>query len=171
MTLGKYALLAQRTSRKEPGIDHMTNGVLGLIGEAGEVVETVKKWRFQSEHDMPMPVCKLIEELGDVMWYVVEFCRAINVSIEDLPVKDPFSQYDTLEQASVGLMHSIMCVVLDGQEADITDIISIIAHVSGILEDFCNVSMSDAMNLNINKLMKRYPEGFDAERSQNRDAE
>ena len=64
MTLGKYALLAQRTSRKEPGIDHMTNGILGLIGEAGEVVETVKKWKFQSEHDMPMPVCKLIEELG-----------------------------------------------------------------------------------------------------------
>ena len=171
MTLGKYALLAQRTSRKEPGIDHMTNGVLGLIGEAGEVVETVKKWKFQSEHDMPMPVCKLIEELGDVMWYVVEFCMAINIDVADLPVKDPFRQYDTIEKASVSLMNNIMLAVLDGYDADVKDIILVIANISGILEDFCNVSLSDAMNLNINKLMKRYPEGFDAERSQNRDAE
>lgn len=171
MTLGKYAQLAQRTSRKEPGFNHVTCGIMGLIGETGEVVDAIKKWKFQSKNDTPFPVCKLIEELGDVMWYVVEFCEAIHMDIGDMPVKEPYNHYDTPEQAAIGLMREVMCAVIDGPETDRNDIVSVIANISGMLEDFCNVSLSDAMNVNINKLMKRYPEGFDAERSQNRDPE
>lgn len=171
MTLERYAELAARTSRKEPGFNHLNNGILGMIGETGEVVDAVKKWQYQSSTGTPLPVCKLIEELGDVMWYVAEFCAAINEKLGELPVREPFCGCDTVEETAVNLMRDVMALVIDGQETSRIDIITLIARVSYMLEEYCNVSLSDCLNVNIAKLKKRYPDGFDAERSENRDSE
>ena len=62
-----YQRLAMRTSPE--GHDRMLNGCMGLIGEAGEVVDIVKKWKFQSGDHADLPKDKLIEECGDVLWY------------------------------------------------------------------------------------------------------
>ena len=49
--------------------DMVLNGVLGLAGESGECCDIVKKNRFQG-HELNKE--HLIEELGDVMWYIAE---------------------------------------------------------------------------------------------------
>lgn len=41
--------------------------VLGLAGEAGEVADLTKKWRY---HDHPYDRDKFLKELGDAQWYL-----------------------------------------------------------------------------------------------------
>ena len=82
MTLNEYQELAQRTSNK--ALDqrgHLFNGVLGLSGEAGECADLVKKHYFQDGRPM---IDRLVDELGDVLWYVAETARAMDVTLEEV---------------------------------------------------------------------------------------
>jgi len=80
MTLNEYAMLAQRTSNQALTIGgHLENGVLGLAGEAGECCDLVKKHSFQDGRQIRR---ELLDELGDVLWYVVETATALGYSLE-----------------------------------------------------------------------------------------
>lgn len=82
-----YQALAMRT---RPGFRPTTltarqlqvlNAALGMSGEAGEVLEHCKKNLFQGhafdrEH--------VIKEIGDVCWYIVEMCDALDVELSDV---------------------------------------------------------------------------------------
>ena len=68
MNFEEYSKLASRTfGVYEDPYDMLMNGALGLSGEAGEVADAVKKWKFQG-HDLELD--KIEEELGDVLWYI-----------------------------------------------------------------------------------------------------
>lgn len=82
MTLNEYAALAQRTSNRDLTIEgHLHNGVLGLAGEAGECADLVKKCFYQDGRAIREA---LLDELGDVLWYVVEAATSLNYSLEDV---------------------------------------------------------------------------------------
>ena len=107
MTINEYQRLAMTTLN--PALDKkdvLINGVMGLCGESGEVIDIVEKWLAQG-HELDRE--KIKGELGDVAWYLAEVAYALDIPLED---------------------------VLQG---------------------------------NIDKLKKRYPEGFDTEKSVNRD--
>lgn len=80
MKLNEYQELAQRTSNTKPE-DKLFCGVMGLNGEAGEVIDIVKKHMFQY-HELDEE--KVIEEVGDVLWYIAEIAEGLEVSIEDI---------------------------------------------------------------------------------------
>ena len=52
---------------------------LGLAGESGEVCDAIKKREY---HGRQVTDEHLIEELGDVMWYVANLCTVLNVSLD-----------------------------------------------------------------------------------------
>ena len=80
MYLNEYAVLAQRTSNKRLSREeHILNGVLGLAGEAGECCDLVKKNQYQDGRQIRQA---LLDELGDVLWYVVETAMALGFSLE-----------------------------------------------------------------------------------------
>lgn len=54
---------------------------LGLVGEAGEVADLVKK---HLGHGHALDPAKVREELGDVIWYVPALCRLLGFSLEDV---------------------------------------------------------------------------------------
>ena len=54
---------------------------MGLNGEAGEAIDVLKKTLFQ-EHSFDRE--KLIEELGDCLWYIAEGAAALGVTLEDI---------------------------------------------------------------------------------------
>ena len=60
---------------------------LGLSGEVGEVVDVVKKqWRKQGflySKDSQFKA-KLIDELGDVMWYMAQLMWNAHIDIDDV---------------------------------------------------------------------------------------
>ena len=110
LTADDYQRAALRTARADElsAEELLLNGAMGLCGEAGEVVDLVKKTRFQG-HALSSE--KLVEELGDVAWYL-----------------------------------------------------AIAAHALG-------VPLSTVLAANVEKLMKRYPDGFDKSRSIHREAD
>lgn len=106
LTANDYQRMAMRTSGEyDSDYDMLRNAVYGLNGEAGEVIDLLKKHEFQG-HDLCWE--KLVDEAGDVCWYLALLASALGVSLETI------------------------------------------------------------MQKNVEKLMKRYPDGFDKSRSINR---
>ena len=82
MTVNEYQKLAMTTLN--PALsqkDVLINGVMGLCGESGEVIDIVKKYLAQG-HELNREA--LIKELGDVAWYLAETAYALNVELEDV---------------------------------------------------------------------------------------
>jgi NTP pyrophosphatase (non-canonical NTP hydrolase) len=79
MTLNEYQQAASRTHQDRP--DAMVNYALGVAGEAGEVVELVKKHWF---HKRPLSREKFVAELGDVLWYVSQLAHVEGIPLEDV---------------------------------------------------------------------------------------
>jgi NTP pyrophosphatase (non-canonical NTP hydrolase) len=108
MQANEYNKLALRTLNTYDGLTltfndiTMINAALGLSGEAGELIEQIKKHLF---HGHNLDHAKFLNELGDVLWYL------------------------TILASSIG-------------------------H-----------TLNDVMVMNVNKLSKRYPEGFSSDSS------
>ena len=109
MSPNEYQQLAMRTANKNLLFSEMlTNGVLGLCGESGEVADHIKKAFYQG-HELDRE--HIVEEVGDCLWYC--------------------------------------CLILTALGRD----------------------LEACMQGNIDKLKRRYPEGFDSERSIHREVE
>ena len=80
MAMNVYQRMAARTSNTE-GADKICNGCLGLAGETGEVVDLYKKHRFQG-HTLDKE--KMVEELGDVLWYCAEIASGLGVELGEV---------------------------------------------------------------------------------------
>lgn len=105
MTGNEYQKLAARTINKGLNGDSMRNHALhGMVGEIGEIHSIYQKNYQGHEFD----VNHLKKELGDLLWFIAEYCTAYGWDLEDI------------------------------------------------------------MQMNIDKLKARYPEGFDSEHSLHR---
>lgn len=193
MQIKDYQGLAMRTSPE--GHDRQLNGCMGLIGETGEIVDIVKKWKFQSGDHAELPKDKLIDECGDVLWYCAELATGMDVVLSALYTEKNFffddmreiNETAPLELTAMrlatmatrptlflfdgvqGIEKEVKLIVREWQEAQAqAEIVGIMATIRDILEIHCNVSLEDAMEHNIEKLQKRYPDGFDPERSLHR---
>ena len=86
MTINEYQQLAMTTLNKDlSDKDVLINGVMGLCGESGEVIDLVKKWLAQG-HELDKE--KLIKELGDVAWYIAEIATVLGVTLEEVLKKN-----------------------------------------------------------------------------------
>ncbi len=82
MNLGEYQRAAFVTANKGMSEnDMLTHAVLGLAGGNGEIVDLVKKFRFQGD---VLDKTKLKEELGDVLWYVGLVASSMGVDLESV---------------------------------------------------------------------------------------
>ena len=82
MTVNEYQKLAMTTlnpalSKK----DVLINGVMGLCGESGEVIDMVKK---HVAHGHPLDKEKLAKELGDVAWYLARTADIIGYGLDEI---------------------------------------------------------------------------------------
>ena len=82
-----FVYLADRLvelDRKGANIERLTTSGVGLAAESGEFLEIVKKMVFQGKPWNDDNREHLIIELGDVMWYVMQACKALDVSLDDV---------------------------------------------------------------------------------------
>ena len=82
-----FVYLADRLvelDRKGANIERLTTSGVGLAAESGEFLEIVKKMVFQGKPWNSDNREHLIIELGDVMWYVMQACAALDVPIEEV---------------------------------------------------------------------------------------
>ena len=77
--LNVYQALARRTARPAlPFRERLAVAALGLVGEAAEVSEHVKK---HVGHGHDLDALKVLEELGDVLWYIAEITTMLRADL------------------------------------------------------------------------------------------
>ena len=82
MEINEYQKLAMTTLNKQLSKkETLINGVMGLCGESGEVIDLVKKHLHQGHQ---LNTNDLIKELGDVAWYLAEIAYAIDIDLETI---------------------------------------------------------------------------------------
>ncbi len=82
MTPNEYQAQAMRwlnPALSEKGT--LINGVMGLCGESGEVIDLVKKHLSQGH---PLDREALAKELGDVAWYLAETSYVLGYPLEEI---------------------------------------------------------------------------------------
>jgi NTP pyrophosphatase (non-canonical NTP hydrolase) len=62
----------------------LLTGALGLAAETGEFCEIPKKMFFQGKPLTDENVFHMKRELGDIMWYWINACRALNLDPNDV---------------------------------------------------------------------------------------
>ena len=72
---------AERTLRNDLPYECIcSNMAMGLAGECGEVVDLLKKHIWQGKE---LDINDLIEEVGDVLWYIANLCNVNNITMEE----------------------------------------------------------------------------------------
>ena len=87
LTADDYQRAALRTARTDELAKEeiLLNGVMGLCGEAGEVIDLLKKARFQG-HELDRE--KMILECGDLMWYAAVTSHALDAHLSEVMQKN-----------------------------------------------------------------------------------
>jgi len=88
MTFNEYQKESKKTViYSEKKIAHpLSYLTLGLVGEAGEAAEKVKK--LMRDHDDVVDEDRkegLIQEMGDVLWYMAQIATELGVDLEAVP--------------------------------------------------------------------------------------
>jgi len=71
-------------------VNRLTTAAIGIAAEAGEFQEIVKKVLFQNKPWTQENKDHLIIELGDIMWYAVQACKALDVRMQDVLIGNTF---------------------------------------------------------------------------------
>lgn len=173
MKLKEYQDKAKRTL----GNACRGNIIMGIFGETGEVVDYLKKVIY---HNHELDGNKLVEELGDMLWYVAAAFSINELSIDDI---HPSKCVDGYMLKNLKL-HGLVDLLIQNTSRLVAEAYSAqmgfelfklrnygFAAVSIIHELAIRVgsSIEEVVALNIAKLEKRYPDGFDQARSINRE--
>jgi NTP pyrophosphatase (non-canonical NTP hydrolase) len=76
-------LMNDRTAEEKESLFNLLYLTSGLVGEAGEVANKVKKiLRDDYGKLTPQRRIELVLELGDVLWYVSEICTHLGIPLE-----------------------------------------------------------------------------------------
>lgn len=98
----KDALMKRMNELDNVNISLLLTGGIGLSSEGGEFNEIVKKVLFQGKPWNDEVKFHLKRELGDIMWYWISACRALNLdpnevikeNVKKLSDRYPEGQFD-----------------------------------------------------------------------------
>src|SRR5581483_6897841 len=80
----EYQSLALRTLNPKLTYEQrLGNGAMGIAGEAGEIVDQIKKFLYHGQ-SKPLDVEKLKGELGDLLWYVSLLLTQLDLTFEEV---------------------------------------------------------------------------------------
>ncbi|HNP79242.1 MAG TPA: nucleoside triphosphate pyrophosphohydrolase family protein [Candidatus Pacearchaeota archaeon] len=89
MTFKEYQEEARKTAVYPNLGSNFIYPTLGLVGEAGEVAEKIKKViRDNNGLITEEKKQELAKELGDVLWYIANLSFELNLSMEDVALKN-----------------------------------------------------------------------------------
>ena len=86
MDFDSYQSFASKGIRNESNGKNLVVGfALGLGGEAGEVIDDIKKREY---HGRNVSIEHTAEELGDVLWYVANIAHQLGYKLSDIASKN-----------------------------------------------------------------------------------
>lgn len=172
MQPNQYQELSRRTA---PVNMSLTNIVMGLVGEGGEIVDLIKKQVF---HNHPVDTAfkvNLEKEIGDYLWYLA---RLLDHNGADFAPKHMSFDYVQRESSKlvnvtgIGNVATLFgfkngCIAvnpLNDTAIMYYDIQTLLNIICAIAQHY-DVSLEQAAISNIIKLSTRYPQGFSAQDS------
>jgi hypothetical protein len=143
-------------------IERLRHALLGVIGEVGEIADC---WKKHIIYEQPLDTVNLIEELGDLRFYI-QMVENEGYNIGDagvevaLAVSDPTLWIMKLN-SSAGTLSDL---IEEGSEEEInaaliqliTSFLSFIVAIPALKD----LQMTEICNINMAKLRKRYPNGY-----------
>lgn len=173
ISIEEYHRLAMRTSPRD-GHDKADNGMLGLIGETGELVDVYKKFMYQSGKNPEVPKAKIADELGDVLWYLVELAEGIDTTLFDVAGKE-LADLDNEARRKGIYKTTLRKVILSMSDRanrifraqsmncrrDVLGSMRGMIKCAARLAQMVDYSLQEVAWMNIEKLKVRYPQGFD----------
>lgn len=64
---------------------NLNHAAMGLAGECGEVVDLIKK---HQHHGVELNREKILQEAGDVFWYLQYLCLVLGVQLDDIAIQN-----------------------------------------------------------------------------------
>ena len=81
---GEMAVAISRLEETGVNVSLLLTGAVGISAEGGEFMEIVKKCIFQGKPLSEETQFHAKRELGDIMWYWINSCRALNIDPNDV---------------------------------------------------------------------------------------
>ena len=84
MTFNEYQTEAMRTASgmcEKCNDNLILNGAMGLNGEAGEVIDILKKYMFQGHK---LDTEHIAKELGDCLWYIAVCAKGAGYTLDEI---------------------------------------------------------------------------------------
>lgn len=144
---------------------------LGLIGEAGEIANQVKKiWRDDDGLVTDDRCAKLVDELGDVLWYAVRLAHHLGVdvgqlepvigdtevfSIIDFEVTDIFTATERLLLVAA----APLALPLDVKRHEKVEFVQELLNAIADMADYLDADIDELAQLNVDKLNGRIERG------------
>ena len=139
----------------------MLHGLLGVIGEMGELEEAIGK----------VDRAEVVKEFGDVWWYIAALCRGARWCFNDF-VTDVIlavAEANELQKERIslrvnGISEPYKKWVFYGKQIDNEELVNATINVmvnATRAAMLLGVTIAEAQAFNIEKLRKRYPEKFD----------
>lgn len=191
MDFNDYQKEAMRTAQGMNG-NLLANGAMGLAGETAELTEVITNYLFLVD-GITLKTDKFIEESGDCLWYLAVISEGIGIRFSDVTGmlwQESFDNYQkrvfesscdrmslfdevlSLEINTGKCVDSIKKYLYQGHLLDKKSLkvkIELVLRELAILSHKCGCKLSDIAENNVQKLKKRYPDGFSTEKSINRE--
>jgi len=81
MDFKTYQQESSRTCVKLGDLSDNIHMTLGMVTEASELADVFKK---RLAYNKPIDWVNVREEIGDILWYLANFCRMHNIDIEEV---------------------------------------------------------------------------------------
>jgi|TARA_B100001094_G_scaffold308664_1_gene341537 NTP pyrophosphatase (non-canonical NTP hydrolase) len=81
---GEMAMAISKLEESGVNVSLLLTGAVGISAEGGEFMEIVKKCIFQGKPLSEETQFHAKRELGDIMWYWINSCRALNIDPNDV---------------------------------------------------------------------------------------
>lgn len=184
LTWDDYRVLARRT--QDPSLsprEKLAHAVLGLCSEMHEAELEASALTFGCPEFVNGVKQRLALEIGDCYWMIAELCDYFdseNSSVKFFPPPEPRNSRSSLPyvgNAAVEGARAHLCNVAQKafqghaprEDRSVERALLNIGCHLGRLAEKADFATKTILHMNIEKLKKRYPDGFSAERSVNRE--
>ncbi len=99
MTFREYQLKAKETAKYPEKNYNFIYATFGMMGEAGEVSEKIKKiWRDKNKEVNEQDREEIKKELGDVLWYLSQIAEELQIDFDDVAETNISKTHSRLER-------------------------------------------------------------------------
>ena len=103
MNLEEYQKKSRKTAVYPEAGKNFYYPTLGLVGEAGEVANKIKKVMRDKNNELDEATRDAVKgELGDVLWYVAQLATELELSMDEIAVKNIEKLYSRMDRGVLG---------------------------------------------------------------------